>query len=221
MQNIAFAFSLMPLVKRIENDGGDTVRFLTRHSELFNTHPYVTGPIIGSVVKLEEQETEETGKAARRLKNSLMGPYAAMADPFFSGALKPLAALAAVIPAMKGCIAAPVVLFLLVNPIHFWVRLRGFLEGYRDGKGAMAFLNRLDLPHMSRRIRWISVVLSGIAAAMIIPLPPVLSFGDGARGGNLVVLTAILACYWLLCRGVSQVAILYGSVIVFLVMTAL
>ncbi|MBN2687298.1 MAG: hypothetical protein JXR85_03890, partial [Deltaproteobacteria bacterium] len=92
---------------------------------------------------------------------------------------------------------------------------------YRDGQGAVAFLRGLDLPHMSRRVRWISVILSGITAAMIIPLPPILSVGGGNRGANLLVLAAVLACYWLLRKGVSQCVILYGSVMVFLVMAAL
>ncbi len=221
MQNVAFAFSLIPLAKKMEKNKKETVGFLTRHIELFNTHPYLTGPIIGSVVKLEEQASTGSGDAARQLKKALTGPYAAMADPFFSGALKPATALVAVMLAMEECIAAPIILLLLFNPVHIWVRLRGFIEGYRDEKGGMIFLRSLNLPEMSRRIRWISVVLLGIVAGMMIPLPPISSLEGGSSAAKLMVLVIVLACYVLLRKRISQLMILYGSFIVFLIITVL
>lgn len=219
MQNIAFAFSLIPLAKKKEKNEKETADFLTRHVELFNTHPYLTGPIIGSIVKLEERIS--TGDDARRLKKALMGPYAAMADPFFGGTLKPLAAIVAVMLAMTKCLAAPVVFFLFFNPLHIWVRLRGFIEGYRDEKGGMTFLRSVKLPQMSKSMRWMSVVLLGILAGMIVPPLPI-SLLEGANGvANLLVLLAALACYWLLRKSISQLVILYGSFVVFLIITVL
>lgn len=224
MQNIAFVFSLIPLAKKMEKNKKETASFLTRHIELFNTHPYLTGPIVGSVVKLEERISTESGNAACQLKKALMGPYAAMADPFFGGALKPLVAIVAVMLAMGEFLASPVVFFLLFNSVHLWVRLRGFIEGYRDGKGGIEFLRSLNLPQMSRRIRWISVGLLGIVGGVMIQVPTspsIVSLGWGGSVMNLMVLMTVFACYWLLRKRISQLMILYGSFIVFLIMTAL
>jgi len=222
MQNIGFAFSLIPLAKKMEKNKEEAARFLTRHTELFNTHPYLTGPIIGSVVRLEERGSTGSDDAARRLKKALMGPYAAMADPFFGGALKPLAALAAVMLAMEGNLAAPITFFLLFNMMHLWVRLRGFVNGYRDYEGGMTFLRSLDVPQMSRRMRWISIVLLGMMTCVMLPIPAISSIGSlgwANTVSNMMVLMFILACYQLLRRRISQIIILYGSLIVFLIIT--
>ena len=69
-----------------------------------------------------------------RLKQSLMASYAAIGDIFFWGALRPFASIFAVILIYMGLIIAPVAFLLIYTPAHFWIRLKGFIEGYRQGK---------------------------------------------------------------------------------------
>lgn len=220
MQNIAFVFSLLPIVKKSGRNGKQIARFLTRHLSLFSTHPYLSGPVIGSVVKLEENVRESGGCIeAANLKKALMAPYAAIGDPFFGGALRPSTAIIGVIMAIKGFILAPFVFLVLYNPLHLWVRLKGFIEGYRDGRGAVDFVRNLNLPERSRQIKWISVVLLGFLAGAVLSVPSLPYISNGEILGRLVVLVIILLCFWMIKRGISPVLILYGSSILFLIIS--
>jgi len=217
MQNIGFAFSLIPFVKKSGRNREYRSRILKRHLELFSTHPCLSGPIIGSVVKLEEESCESNDCVeAVNLKKALMAPYAAIGDPFFWGALKPLSAVVGVIMAIEGFLIAPLIFLLLYNSFHIWVRLRGFIEGYRDGRGAINFIRALNLPEMSRKIRWISVILLGILAGAIIAIPPVPYACNAGICARTLLLIIILLCFWMVKRGISPLVILYGTSIILL-----
>lgn len=219
MQNIAFAFSLIPFIKKSMITREQTAAFLERHLELFSTHPYMSGPIIGSVVKLEEESVERNDcRESVHLKKALMAPYAAMGDPLFWGALKPASSIVGVMVAIKGFIVAPLIVLLLYNPLHLWVRVGGFIQGYRNGNGAVNFLRSLNPPAISRRIRWISVVLLGILAGTILVIPPVPVVLYAGILGKFLLLIIILLCYWIVKRGVSPLVILYSISIFFLIM---
>ena len=219
MQNIAFAFSLIPFIKKLAANREQTAAFLERHLELFSTHPYMSGPIIGSVVNLEEKSVEKNVcKEAVHLKKALMGPYAAMGDPLFWGALKPASAIVGVMIAIEGFLLAPIIFLLLYNPLHLWVRVGGFVEGYRDGKGAVNLLRSLNPPEMVRKIRWVSVVLLGILAGAILAIPSVPGVFRSGIGEKFLLLIMILICYLFVKRGISPLVILYGVSILFCIM---
>ncbi|MEI7781354.1 MAG: PTS system mannose/fructose/sorbose family transporter subunit IID [Planctomycetota bacterium] len=109
---------------------------------------------------------EEEGRApeAVDLKEALMGPYAAIGDSFFWGALRSFSAVGAVIVAFTGTFPAPLAFLLLYSPAHFWVRGKGFLEGYRRGKSGIDFIRGLDLPGAAGRIRFLSLILMNVLA---------------------------------------------------------
>lgn len=212
MQNLGFAFSLLPLARRLAGDEVRLAALLTRHLQLFNTHPYLSAPIIGSVARMEE---DNTGAAAVNLKNALMGPYAALGDSFFWGALKPLAAVFGVLLALQEYLLAPLALLLLYNPGHFWVRVRGFVEGYRRGKEGIDFIRYLELPWLTGRIRWLSLLGLGAIAALISHSVHTPSLGRPAEFlAPVAILSLIILCYWGIRNGISQVKIIYGMFII-------
>ncbi|HSD95485.1 MAG TPA: PTS system mannose/fructose/sorbose family transporter subunit IID [Syntrophales bacterium] len=215
MQGLGFAYAIAPLVSAEGEPGHPaTSALLARHLQRFNTHPYLAASIIGSVGRLE---AENRFKEAPDLKNALMGPYAAIGDSFFWGALRPFGGIAAVCLAIVGFFLAPLMLLVLYNPVHLWVRIRGFITGWRQGQNAIDFIRRLDLPEMSRRIRWGSTILLAVAAYLAStagPFHDLLQPGlPGQVGGLLVVLASFLAVR----KGISPLAILYGSVTFFAV----
>jgi PTS system mannose-specific IID component len=217
MQNLGFTFALIPLIKSAGMDGLKASNFLNRHLQLFNTHPYLTGPVLGSVIKLEEEAHD--GQHVESLKTTLMGPYAAMGDTFFWGAWRPFSAIGAVVLTIEGVLWAPLIFLLLYNPLPFYVRLKGFIEGYRRGKHGIDFIGGLNLPGLAVKIRWMSVLLLGILAALLY---------QGTRHAYMVVpellmvfffLGAILPCFWMISRGISTIKILYGTVAFFLLLS--
>jgi PTS system mannose-specific IID component len=216
MQNLGFAMSIIPLVRRWQEKHKDVEGILQRHLQMFNTHPYFSAAIIGSIVRLEKDCADSgTTPDTVAVKQSLSGPYAAIGDIFFWGALKPFAAIFAVVLAYLGLIIAPLAFLLIYTPAHLWVRFKGFIESYRRGKQGIEFIRNMDLPRTSIRIRW-SLVL--ILAGLVYWL---LQTGNGSiiTTGiliKLMALIAILACFWLINKGISQIYILYGVAAVFL-----
>jgi PTS system mannose-specific IID component len=217
MQNLGVAFSVIPLIKAIGMGAPGASGLMRRHLQVFNTHPCLSGAVLGSVVKLEESAGE--GREIEDLKQTLMAPYAAMGDAFFSGAWRPFTAVAAVALSLEGVLWAPLIFFLLYNPPAFYVRVKGFIEGYRRGRRGIEFIGRLDLPGLAGRVRRVSAVLLGLLTVMLAQ-----SAGrDDASISSL--LTAflfsgvVLVCFWLVTRGVSAIIILYGAVALLLLLS--
>lgn len=209
MQNLGFAFAMLPLIRSGEGDQRRRAAALARHLQMFNTHPYLAAPLIGAVAKLEEEGKEE---AADHLKKALMGPYAAIGDPFFWGALRTLSAAAAVILAFRGHLVAPLAFLLLYNPAHLWIRGKGFLEGCRRGKEGIEFIRDQDLPGLGGRIRVLSLILVGILAATAADLAWRSLTFPAEIPVKAAALSFILLCLLVVRRGISPVRILYGTV---------
>ena len=148
MQNLGFAMAIIPLVREWQKQHKDVEEILLRHLQMFNTHPYFSAPVIGSIVRLEKDYADNgTAPDTVAVKQSLMGPYAAIGDIFFGGALKPFAAVFAVFLAYAGLIIAPLAFLLIYTPAHVWVRIKGFMESYRRGKQGIEFINPLIITH--------------------------------------------------------------------------
>ena len=217
MQNLGFVFAVIPLIKSTGMDSMEVSRMLKRHLQMFNTHPCLAGAVLGSVVKLEEEIQD--GREVEDLKNTLMGPYAAIGDAFFSGTWRPFAAIGAVVLMMEGVYWAPLFFLILYIPVSFYVRLKGFIEGYRKGRRGIDFIGGLNLQGLAGNVRWLSVMLLGILATLLFrstgntyavvpePLLGVLFFG------------VILLCFWMIARGISAMKILYGAVALLLLLS--
>jgi PTS system mannose-specific IID component len=218
MQNIGFAYSLIPLIGKPKEDRKKAAGIMRRHVGSFNTHPYLSAPIIGSVAKLEESCKEGNCPEALNLKKALMAPYAAMGDPFFWGGLKPLTMAIGVIMALEGMIAALLIPLLIYNMVHIWIRLKGFIEGYREGMGAVSFLNSINMPEVTIRMKWILVFFLAILEVVAISawhLPSDYIMGITAR---FAIIAITILCFYLIKRGLSSLLILYGSTFLFFVM---
>lgn len=216
MQNLGFVFSVIPLIKKLGKDKHQVSNMLTRYLQFFNTHPYMSGPVIGSVLRLEEDFFEDGNcPEADKLKNALMGPYAAVGDSFFWGSLKPFSAVVGVALAIKGFLLAPLIFLLIYNPFHIWVRLKGFVEGYRRGREGVDFVRMTDLPRMYRKIRWLSVILLGILthlASTAHSYSSVFYFEVMEKGLILIVVGLV---FFMIKKGISSMNILYGATILF------
>jgi mannose PTS system EIID component len=216
MQNLGFAFAMLPLIRRQDGDRIRIAASLERHLQMINTHPYMAAPMIGAVARMEEE-----GRAAEAadLKAALMGPYAAIGDSFFWGALRSFSAVGAVLVAFTGAFPAPLTFLLLYSPAHLWVRGKGFLEGYRRGKDGIHFIRGLDLPEAAARVRFLSLILIGVLAAIATDM--------ACRPWNLLpaipagvaALVSLILIFLGVCRGVSPVQALYGMTLLSMVLS--
>lgn len=221
MQNLGFAYAMIPLLREKNLTGKDEEEMLTRHLQMFNTHPYLSTPLIGSIVRMEEERSNsDDASSIMMVKQSLMGPYAAIGDTFFWGALRPFAGIVAAGLAWMGLILAPLTFIVIYAPAHVWVRSKGFLEGYQRGKQGIEFVRRIDLPRIAGRVRWLSlVVLAGFGLWLLQDVHSTFA-GIFRMLAAFTTLTVILFCWWLIKKGISQLYILYGTVVLFLLFSS-
>jgi len=219
MQNLGFAYAMISLLKHRKMADREAEEMLVRHLQRFNTHPYLSAPLVGSILRMEEDRRDgEDAAPVVAVKQSLMGPYAAIGDSFFWGALRPCAGIAAAGLAWLGCAFAPLAFLLIYSPAHILVRGRGFFEGYRRGKQGIESIRALDLPGVTGRIRWLSLAALTAGSLWIFGIGYRGTAGETPAAAVAAAVTAlVLLCGWLVKRGVSQIYILYGAAALFMI----
>lgn len=215
---MGFAMALIPLIRELRLPNKESERMLTAHLQMFNTHPYLSSPIIGSITRLEEDRiAQEESFDSASIKQSLMASYAAIGDIFFWGALRPFASIISVFLIYMGTIIAPAAFLLVYTPAHLWVRLKGFIEGYRRGKRGFEFIRSLDLPATAVKIRWMTLVVIIAALVWISRDGGYWPFVQTA--GFVVKMTAlclVMICFLLIKKGLNQIYIVYGAAVIFI-----
>ncbi|VUX18394.1 Mannose permease IID component [Streptococcus pasteurianus] len=114
MQNLGWAYALIPAIKKLYTSKEDRAAALERHLEFFNTHPYVAAPIIGVTLALEEERAngaEIDDTTLQGVKIGMMGPLAGVGDPVFWFTVRPMLGALGSSLAMAGNIVGPLLFF--------------------------------------------------------------------------------------------------------------
>ena len=93
MQNGGWCFAMIPAIKKLYTSKDDQIAALKRHLEFYNTHPYVSAPVIGVTLALEEERANGApidDVAIQGVKVGMMGPLAGVGDPAFWFTLRPI-----------------------------------------------------------------------------------------------------------------------------------
>jgi PTS system mannose-specific IID component len=203
MQSLGFAYAIQPALARLYGEGDAYRRALSRHLEFFNCHPFLAAAVLGGAVRLEAEGGEGAAEEVRRLKNGLMGPYGALGDSLYWGALKPLLMVGALHLAYRGALWAPAAFVAAFALCNLAGRAFGFVQGYRRGAQVVGALGRLQLLAWARRCRFVcAFLLGGLLAAAYGATPPgvwqvpVLAWSAAALG-------LTLATAWVVGRGVE------------------
>ena len=136
MQNLGWAYALIPAIKKLYTKKEDQAAALERHLEFFNTHPYVAAPIIGVTLALEEEKangTEIDDAAIQGVKIGMMGPLAGIGDPVFWFTVRPIVGAIAASLATGGSIIAPLFFFIVWNAIRIAFLWYTQEFGYKSG----------------------------------------------------------------------------------------
>jgi PTS system mannose-specific IID component len=136
MQNVGFAWSLMPALKKLYPNKDDFSVALTRHMAFFNTEMVIGSPILGAALAMEEQRAE--GKDVpddliETMKTSLMGPFAALGDSLWGATINALLLSTCMGIAMGGNIAGPILYIVIwaaaVYGVSHWEVKLGYKQG--------------------------------------------------------------------------------------------
>lgn len=136
MQNGGWCYSLIPAIKRLYTTKDDQRAALKRHLEFYNTHPYLSAPVMGVTLALEQDRANGLpvdDVAIQGVKIGMMGPLAGVGDPVFWFTVRPILGALGASLALSGSIIGPLLFFFAWNIIRM-----GFLYytqefGYRVG----------------------------------------------------------------------------------------
>lgn len=121
MQNGGWCYSIIPAIKKLYSNKEDKVAALKRHMEFYNTHPYVSAPVMGVTLALEEERAngaEINDTAIQGVKVGMMGPLAGVGDPVFWFTLRPILGALGASLALSGNIIGPLIFFFAWNIIR-------------------------------------------------------------------------------------------------------
>ncbi|MBD3377711.1 hypothetical protein GF406_21965 [candidate division KSB1 bacterium] len=175
---LGFCYSLVPVAKKLYKDPKDQTLFLKRHLEFFNSHPYLASWCAGAVTKLEEEAFNKNWDDYRPIqifKERLIGPLGLIGDTLFWQNIKPAASALGVFIALTfGWIAIPIYL-LVYNIPHFFVRIYGFLLGYKKG---FDIISDLSMRHFEKWKK-LAATIGAVATGACIVVATANSAGQG------------------------------------------
>jgi PTS system mannose-specific IID component len=165
MQHLGFLYTMVPVIKRLYPDKEDRVAAMKRHMEFYNTQPYLTAPILGVVLALEEDKANGApvdDATINGVKVGMMGPLAGVGDPVFWATLRPILGALAATFALNGNIMGPILFFVLWNAIRM-----GFLWvtqefGYKQGVAITADLSGGILQKITQGASILGMFVMGI-----------------------------------------------------------
>ena len=126
MQNGGWCYSMVPAIKKLYSNKEDQVAALKRHMEFYNTHPYVSAPVIGVTLALEEDRANGAkveDAAIQGVKVGMMGPLAGVGDPAFWFTLRPILGALGASLALGGSILGPLLFFFgwnIIRMLFLW-----------------------------------------------------------------------------------------------------
>ncbi len=136
MQNGGWCYSIIPAIKKLYTNKEDQIAALKRHLEFYNTHPYVSAPVMGVTLALEEERANGAAiddQAIQGVKVGMMGPLAGVGDPVFWFTARPIIGALGASLAMSGSIVGPLLFFIVWNVMRFAFLWYTQEFGYRVG----------------------------------------------------------------------------------------
>ena len=122
MQNGGWCYSIIHAIKKLYPNNDDQIAALKRHMEFYNTHPYVSAPVMGVTLALEEERANGVSvddAAIQGVKVGMMGPLAGVGDPVFWFTLRPILGALGASLALSGNIIGPLLFFVAWNVIRW------------------------------------------------------------------------------------------------------
>ena len=121
MQNGGWCYSIIPAIKKLYKTEEDRAAALKRHLEFHNTHPYVSAPVMGVTLALEEERANGMpvdDQTVQGVKVGMMGPLAGVGDPVFWFTVRPILGALGASLALSGSIVGPLLFFVVWNLIR-------------------------------------------------------------------------------------------------------
>ena len=136
MQNGGWCYSIIPAIKKLYTNKEDQIAALKRHLEFYNTHPYVSAPVMGVTLALEEERANGAAiddQAIQGVKVGMMGPLAGVGDLVLCFTARAIIGALGASLAMSGSFVGPLLFFIVWNVMRFAFLWYTQEFGYRVG----------------------------------------------------------------------------------------
>lgn len=214
MISAGVAFALVPAVKRISASRKEQAGILKRHLSFFNAHPYFASYAIGALARLEEGlALHKTGDAQQieKFKAALMGPLGAAGDSYFWAVVKPASILAGsagvlVFRRLEYQLASAVLMLILYNIPHVYIRFIGLWKGYQGGYNTYKLLKKENYARVKSLYQMFGALMLGVVVTAAL-------FNSGSqdlRGASVFVLAAAGSAFLRKKRVYMQLAVLFS-----------
>ncbi|HEX6926443.1 MAG TPA: PTS system mannose/fructose/sorbose family transporter subunit IID [Longimicrobiaceae bacterium] len=162
-----FAFTILPVLRYIYPE--DTAAFraaLSRHTEVFNSHPYLATVAVGAVARLESEGADPI--IIQRFKSALRGSLGSIGDQLVWTAWKPATVMIGLVLAVAGMAWGLVLAAFLVtyNILHFGIRIWGLKIGISCGLEVGRILRDAPIQKIARRSGDVGALCGGFGVAV-------------------------------------------------------
>jgi len=185
-QNLGFLYSLAPVFRKLYTTKESMRDALQRHVKMFNTHPWMANPILGTVVALEEQNAqreegqEDMSETINNIKVGLMGPFAGIGDSLFWGTIRPILLGIGASFALQGSIIGPILFLVLWNILNFGFRYYSLMYGYKTGVNMLRDLKQTNIVQkISEGASVLGLIVLGVLVASWVSISTPLSIATG------------------------------------------
>jgi len=187
MQNVGFAWSLAPALKKLYPQKDDLGTALTRHMVFFNTEMTIGTPIVGAVLAMEDQRAhgaDVPDDMIDAIKAGLMGPLAALGDSLYGSTLNALLLSFCMGLALTGNALGPIIFIVAWTVLTIGISFWGVKFGYKQGMNIMD--SQIFSPEaISQITRVLSIlgliVIGGLTAGFVTVTTPIAwGMGDAA-----------------------------------------
>ena len=184
--NMAYAYSMIPIIKKLYKTDFEKAEALKRHLEFFNTTPHISTLILGISTAMEENNAKSQNfdtSSINNVKVGLMGPIAGIGDSFFWGTLRVIATGIGTSLALKGNLLGPILFLLVFNVPLLIARYLLMMGGYKVGVG---LLDRVQKSGLMESLTYGAAILGlmvigGMTAEMVVVnIPLTLGSGESA-----------------------------------------
>ncbi|MGI9861084.1 PTS system mannose/fructose/sorbose family transporter subunit IID [Moorella naiadis] len=175
MQHIAFAWSLLPVLKKLYQGKEELGAALKRHMVFFNTEMTIGSPIIGAIAAIERQRAageEIPDDTINAIKSGLMGPFAAIGDSLWASAINAILLSFAMGMALQGNILGPVIYAVIWVALTWYMMTTGVSLGYNLGVNVLdsEFLTPATIERVTRSLNILGLVVVGALSATFVSL---------------------------------------------------
>lgn len=183
-QALGFLHSMTPIIKKLYPDEERRKKAMKRHMEMYNSHPWMIEPILGTTIALEEQNAKgvDTEDAINNVKVGLMGPFAGIGDSLFWGTIRPILAGIGAALALQGSILGPIIFLLAWNILNFGFRWYSLNYGYNVGMKMLKDMKKNNIVQkISEGAAVLGLMVLGVLVAQWINVKTGLQFTAGDK----------------------------------------